>query len=126
MNVNKKVTNFYETVKKDFFDSNLNKIVEGKEFGFLQDKTDSYNTCINNKNLSIINTVRKPKEKTTNKRDPQYISNPKNDIAYDKYQFPSKAENTFISENSNSADKNYFYNIKTNITPGNLFLEKNT
>jgi len=81
--------------------------------------------------LLPINTVHKPKEKTTNKSDLQYISNPnpKNDIAYDqsdKYQFPSKAENTFISENSNSADNNYFYNIKTNITPGNLFLEKNT
>ena len=131
MDVNKKVTNFYDTVKKDFFDSNLNRIVEGKEFGFLQDKSGSQNTCINNKNLLPINTVHKPKEKTTNKSDLQYISNPnpKNDIAYDqsdKYQFPSKAENTFISENSNSADNNYFYNIKTNITPGNLFLEKNT
>jgi len=41
MDVNKKVTNFYDTVKKDFFDSNLNRIVEGKEFGFLQDKSGS-------------------------------------------------------------------------------------
>ena len=122
MKVQKKDLDFYSTIKKDFFDSKLNRIVESKEFGFLENKL---NVCPD-KLTEIITNSQKEKPIQTNDFETTSQLNKKTKQSQAETAQFEMEKNVSLLESYNSTKSNWFSNVDSSVTPGNQFVENNT